>query len=69
MKLIINSNQLKILSSNFCLVENKGFHPNRNNLITESMKEFKVKVFFQAYPTEIRVGAHNPASALAIASW
>jgi len=31
------------------------------------MKEFKIKVFFGGYPTEIRIGAHSSASALALA--
>jgi len=49
------------------MVEGSGLQPNKNNLITESMKEFKVKVFFNGWPSEIRVGAGSYSSALMVA--
>lgn len=67
MKVIINKSQLKLLTNNFIIVEGQGLSSNNVNLINESMKEYKVKVFFQGWPTEIRVGAHSSSSALAIA--
>ena len=67
MKILIDSHQLNLLTSNFHIIEEQGLVSNTNCLLTESMREFKVKVFFNSYPTEIRVGAHNSASALAIA--
>ena len=66
MKLIINTHQLDLLTSNFVMVEGNGLRYDDSNLISESMKEFKVKVFFGGWPTEIRVGAHSSASALSI---
>ena len=66
MKLKINESQLQLLSNNFVMLEGKGLVPNPNNLITESLKEFKVKVFFGGWPTEIRVGAHSSTSALSV---
>jgi len=67
MKVLINKSQFQLLTNNFVIVEGIGLVPDPNNLITESMKEFKVKVFFGGWPTEIRVGAHSPASAMKIA--
>lgn len=67
MKLKINKSQFQLLTKNFIIIEGHGLQYGDDNLITESMKEYKVKVFFGGYPTEIRVGAHSSASALAIA--
>jgi hypothetical protein len=66
MKLKINKSQFQLLTNNFVLVEGNGLRYDDTKLITESMKEFKVKVFFGGWPTEIRVGAHSPGSAFAI---
>jgi hypothetical protein len=66
MKLIINNDQFKLLTNNFRILEGQGLCQNRDNLINESMKEFKVKVFFGGWPAEIRVGANSSASALSI---
>ena len=65
MRLKISKSQVQLLTNNFVIVEGNGLQSN-NNLIAESMKEFKVKVFFGGWPTEIRVGAYSAASALAI---
>ena len=67
MKLIINKHQLQLLTNNFVIVEDQGFQQGHSILLTESMKEFKVKVFFGGWPTEIRIGANSSASALTIA--
>jgi len=66
MKLKINRAQLQVLTSNFIIVED-GVCYDDTNLITESMKQFKVKMFFGSWLTEIMVGAHSPASAMKIA--
>lgn len=68
MKLIINIDQFKLLTNNFIIIEGKGLCQNGKNLINESrMKEFLVKIWFQGWPSEIRVGANSSASALTIA--
>ena len=67
MKLKINKSQFQLLTNNFVIVEGHGLQYADDNLLAESMKEFKVKVFFGGWPTEIRIGAHSSASALAIA--
>lgn len=67
MKLTINKSQLKLLTNNFVLVEADGMRYNDNNLINESMKEYKVKMFFGGWPCEIRISASSSGSALAIA--
>ena len=67
MKVKINNHQFQILTSRFHLIEGQGLVSNKNNLLAESMKEFKVKVFFQGWPSTIRVGANSSASALRIA--
>lgn len=67
MKILINQNQLDLLASNFVMVEGKGIQYNDTNLITESMREFKVKMFFGGWSCEIRIGASSSGSALAIA--
>ena len=67
MKIKINRPQLQLLTNNFMLVEGHGLSCDEVCLITEGMKEFKVKVYFNGWPTEIRVGAHSSSSALAIA--
>jgi len=65
MKLQISPKQLDLLASRFIIVEG-GLLSNDNNLITESMKEFKVKVFFGGWQSEIIIGANSSGSALAI---
>jgi hypothetical protein len=68
MKLLINPYQLSLLTTNFYIKEGKGLCEDTNHLINESrMKEFLVKVWFQGWPSEIRVGANSSASALTIA--
>ena len=67
MKLKINKSQFQLLTNNFVIVEGQGFQQGHSILLTESMREFKVKVFFGGWPTEIRVGAHSSSSALAVA--
>ena len=67
MKLKISPRQLDILTSNFVIVEGNGLRYDDSNLISESMKEFKVKVFFGGWQSEIRIGASSSGSALAIA--
>jgi|GEM_PF-2824457 len=68
MKLIINPNQLDLLTNNFHIIEGKGLSQNGKNLINESrLKEYLVSVWFQGMPAEIRIGAYTASSALAIA--
>ena len=67
MKIIINNHQLDLLTSNFVIVEGNGMKSNSNNLISESMKEFKVRILFNGWESQIRIGANSSGSALAIA--
>ena len=66
MKLKINKSQLSLLSNNFVIIEGQGLQYQDKHIINESIKEFKVKVFFGGWPTTIRVGANSSASALSI---
>jgi hypothetical protein len=66
MKYKISQKQFNLLTQKFILAE-KGFNSNENNLITESMNEFKVRLYFGGWPSEIRIGASSSGSALAIA--
>lgn len=67
MKLKINKPQFQLLTNNFVIVECNKLRSNDNNLITESMKEFKVRIIFNGWQSELRVGANSSGSALAIA--
>jgi hypothetical protein len=66
MKYKISPRQFNLLTQNFILSEYE-LHSNGSNLITESMKEFKVRMFFGGWQSEIRIGASSSGSALAIA--
>jgi hypothetical protein len=66
-KLKINKSQFQLLTSNFVLVEGNRMRDTDKNLITESMKEYKVRMFFGGWSCEIRIGASSSGSALAIA--
>jgi len=67
MKLKINTHQLDLLASNFVIIEGNGMRFRSSKLITESMKEFKVRILFNGWQSEIRIGASSSGSALAIA--
>ena len=66
MRLKINKSQFQLLTNNFVLVEGNGMR-YENNLIAESMKEFKVRILFNGWESQIRIGATSSGSALAIA--
>jgi hypothetical protein len=66
MKYKISPKQFNLLTQNFILVERR-LNSNEINLITESMKEYKVRMFFGGWLSEIRIGASSSGSALAIA--
>ena len=66
MRLKISKSQFQLLTSNFVIVEN-GLQQRDTNLIVESMKEFKVRILFNGWQSEIRIGASSSGSALAIA--
>jgi hypothetical protein len=66
MKILINTHQLELLSSMFVIVE-EGLNTKGTNLITESLKEYKVRILFNGWISEIRIGASSASSALAIA--
>ena len=66
MKLIINPNQLQLLTSNYLLTE-QGLVENGSDLITEyRMKEYLVKVIVSGLIAQIRVGANNGTNAILI---
>jgi len=67
MRLKINKSQFELLTNNFVIVEGNGMRYDENNLIFESMKEFKVRILFNGWQSEIRIGASSSGSALAIA--
>lgn len=67
MKIKIRESQLNLLEKKLILIEGKGFQINEAEPINESIKEYKVRVFFGSYVSEIRVGAYSSASALSIA--
>jgi hypothetical protein len=67
MKLKINKSQFKLLTSNFVIVEGNRLRYDDNNLITESMKEYKVRIHFNGWQSEIRIGAYSSGTALAVA--
>ena len=67
MRLKINKSQFQLLTNNFVIVEGNGKRYDNNNLILESMKEFKVRIHFNGWVSEIRIGASSSGSALAIA--
>ncbi|SNR33810.1 hypothetical protein SAMN04488111_0510 [Lutibacter flavus] len=68
MKLIINTHQLDLLSSNFVIVED-GLHSNETNLIKEGgTPEYLVSLWISSYPAEIRIGTNmGSGGAMAIA--
>ena len=67
MKILITNDQLQILTSQFYLIEGRGLVKDNIDLITESrMKEYLVKVIVNGMLAQIRVGAFNGTSALAV---
>ena len=67
MKLKINNEHLKLLESNFHIIEGQGLVQNGKSIITESrMKEFLVWVIVNGWPAQLRVGAQNKSNALSI---
>lgn len=67
MKIIINNNQLHLLTTQFYIVEGQGLVHNGKDVIAESrMKEYLVKVIINGWYAQIRIGAHNGANALMI---
>ena len=67
MKLIINNNQLTLLTTHFHLIEGQCLVQNGDSIITESrMKEFLVWVIVNGWPAQLRVGAQNKSNALSI---
>jgi hypothetical protein len=66
MKILINTHQLELLASKFVIVE-EGLNTKGTNLVTESLKEYKVRILFNGWISEIRIGASSSGSALAIA--
>ena len=66
MKLKINKSQFHLLTNNFVMVEGDGMRYNDKNLITE-MREFKVRMRFGGWFSEIRIGASCSGSAFSIA--
>jgi hypothetical protein len=67
MKILINTHQLDLLTSKFVIAEGNGLRNIDNNLLTESMKEYKVRILFNGWLSEIRIGATSSGGALAIA--
>jgi len=69
MKVItINTHQLNLLTSKFHIIEGHGLVQNGENLIQEGkIPEYRVSLFVQGQPCEIRIGAYSSSSALSIA--
>ena len=67
MKLKINKSQLELFANNFIIVEGKGVQSNKKNLISESMREYKVRVKVGGWFSEIRVGATSSSTAIVAA--
>jgi hypothetical protein len=68
MRIIINTNQIDLLVSNFHIAEGLGIVENMDYLIQESkMPEYLVSIYFQGQPAGIRIGAYTRGSALNIA--
>jgi hypothetical protein len=66
MRLKINKSQFQLLTNNFVIVENR-LQQRDTNLILESMREYKVRIHFNGWVSEIRIGASSSGSAIAIA--
>ena len=66
MKLKINKSQFQLFTNNFVIVESNKLQSN-SKLLTETMREFKVRILFNGWQSEIRIGASSSGSALAIA--
>jgi hypothetical protein len=66
MRLKISKSQFQLLTNNFVIVENR-LHQRDTNLIFESMREYKVRILFNGWQSEIRIGASSSGSAIAIA--
>jgi hypothetical protein len=67
MKILINTHQLDLLTSN-CHISEDGLTQNGQNLITESkIPVYSVSIYVQGQPAEIRIGAYSSGAALSIA--
>jgi hypothetical protein len=68
MKLLINPNQLTLLTSNFQLIEGHGWFHEDSKLIKESkLPEYLVTLYVQGQPAEIRISGYSRTSVLSIA--
>lgn len=65
MKLIINTHQLDLLTNNFVIVEGNGLQSN-NNLIAESLKRWRVRMYVNGMECELDVGSSSSGTALAV---
>ena len=65
MKLKINKSQFQLLTSNFVLVEDNGIHNDDNNLISESLKRWRVRLFISGWECELEVGSSSSGTAIA----
>jgi hypothetical protein len=59
MKILINTNQLNLLASNFVIVEDNGLYNYKTNLIKEGgMPRYLVSLWISSYPAEIIIGTN-----------
>lgn len=59
MRILINSEQLKLIIDGFTIVEGHGLVQNEKNLIQEGgTPEYLVSIWISSYPAEIRVGTN-----------
>jgi len=66
MKIRINTHQLDLLTSNFVIVEGLGLQSNDTNLITESLKRWRIKMYVNGMECELDVGSSSSGTALAV---
>ena len=69
MRILINSEQLKLIIDGFTIVEGHGLVQNEKNLILEGgAPEYLVSLWISSYPAEIRIGTNmGSGGAMAIA--
>ena len=63
MRILINPNQLSLLTSNYHIVEGQGLVQNEKKLMLEGrIPEYKVSLWISSYPAEIRIGTNGGGS-------
>jgi len=69
MRILINPDQLKLLTDRFTIVEDHGLIENEENLVLEGgAPEYLVSLWISSYPAEIRIGTNmGSGGAMAIA--